>query len=180
MKKTVIILCIGVVLIGIGIFIYLNSAYLNKSEVREIFLKDVAEYQDNIHIAKIELDKDEQLYEIEFYYFNQDTEYECKIDAKTGKIIYNNFKLNNSVEVNPTPNTHHQQNTNITLEEAKNIAVKDANIDMDAAVFTETKSDFEDGRRIYDIEFLFSNYKYSYEIDAATSEIIGYDKDIVG
>ena len=51
---------------------------------------------------------------------------------------------------------------------------------MDAAVFIETKSDFEDGRRIYEIEFLFSNYKYSYEIDATTSEIIGYDKDIVG
>ena len=67
MKKAVIILCVGIVLIGIGIFIYLNSAYLSKSEAREIFLKDVAEYQDNIHIAKIELDKDEQLYEIEFY-----------------------------------------------------------------------------------------------------------------
>ena len=176
MKKAVIILCVGIVLIGIGIFIYLNSAYLSKSEAREIFLKDVAEYQDNIHIAKIELDKDEQLYEIEFYYFNQDNEYECKIDAKTGKIIYNNFKLNNSVEGNTTSNT---QNKNITLEEAKNIAIKDANVDIDAAIFIETKSDLEDGRKIYDIKFLFNNYKYSYEIDATTSEITSYDKDIV-
>ncbi len=177
MRKKVILLVIWLfVLMGIGMFIYLNNAYLNKSEVREIFLKDVAEHQDNIHIAKIELDKDDQLYEIEFYYFNQDTEYECKIDAKTGKIIYNNFKLNNSVEGNTTSNT---QNKNITLEEAKNIAIKDANVDIDAAIFIETKSDLEDGRKIYDIKFLFNNYKYSYEIDATTSEITSYDKDIV-
>lgn len=177
MRKKVILLVIWLfVLMGIGMFIYLNNAYLNKSEVREIFLKDVAEHQDNIHIAKIELDKDNQLYEIEFYYFNQDTEYECKIDAKTGKIIYNNFKLNNSVEGNTTSNT---QNKNITLEEAKNIAIKDANVDIDAAIFIETKSDLEDGRKIYDIKFLFNNYKYSYEIDATTSEITSYDKDIV-
>ena len=177
MRKKVILLVIWLfVLMGIGMFIYLNNAYLNKSEVREIFLKDVAEHQDNIHIAKIELDKDDQLYEIEFYYFNQDTEYECKIDAKTRKIIYNNFKLNNSVEGNTTSNT---QNKNITLEEAKNIAIKDANVDIDAAIFIETKSDLEDGRKIYDIKFLFNNYKYSYEIDATTSEITSYDKDIV-
>ena len=177
MRKKVILLVIWLfVLMGIGMFIYLNNAYLNKSEVREIFLKDVAEHQDNIHIAKIELDKDDQLYEIEFYYFNQDTEYECKIDAKTGKIIYNNFKLNNSVEGNTTSNT---QNKNITLEEAKNIAIKEENVDIDAAIFIETKSDLEDGRKIYDIKFLFNNYKYSYEIDATTSEITSYDKDIV-
>ncbi len=175
-KKVILLVILLFVLMGIGMFIYLNNAYLNKSEVREIFLKDVAEHQDNIHIAKIELDKDDQLYEIEFYYFNQDTEYECKIDAKTGKIIYNNFKLNNSVEGNTTSNT---QNKNITLEEAKNIAIKDANVDIDAAIFIETKSDLEDGRKIYDIKFLFNNYKYSYEIDATTSEITSYDKDIV-
>ena len=179
MKRTLVIILsiVGIILlIGIGILIYFNVTYLSKSEAREIFLDDVIKYKDNIHISKVELDIEENLYEIEFYYLNQDTEYECKMDAKTGKIIYNNFRLNNQPVTNNQNNTN--QSSEITLAEAKMIAVKDINTTENSVNFIETKTDYDDGRKNYEIEFIYNNNKYSYEIDASTGEILSFDKDI--
>lgn len=179
MKRPLVIILsiVGIILlIGIGILIYFNVTYLSKSEAREIFLEDVSEYKDNIHISKVELDTEENLYEIEFYYLNQDIEYECKMDAKTGKIIYNNFRLNNQPVTNNQNNTN--QSSEITLAEAKMIAVKDINTTENSVNFIETKTDYDDGRKNYEIEFIYNNNKYSYEIDASTGEILSFDKDI--
>ena len=98
------------------------------------------------------------------------------MDAKTGKIIYNNFRLNNQPVTNNQNNTN--QSSEITLAEAKMIAVKDINTTENSVNFIETKTDYDDGRKNYEIEFIYNNNKYSYEIDASTGEILSFDKDI--
>ena len=37
--------------------------------------------------------------------------------------------------------------------------------------------DYEDGRRVYEVEFYSGNREYDYEIDAATGDIVSYDFD---
>lgn len=189
MKKIhkIILAVIGIILlIALGVFVYIKVTYISKAEAREIVLNQVQNERDNIHITKVELDIEENLYEIEFYYFNHDVEYESKINAKTGRIIYTNFNRS-SVQVNTNQNnTNQSSNTqnntnqdnenNITIEKAKQIALEDAKAKESEVIFTETKRDLDDGIVKYDIEFIYNNYKYDYEI-TETGEIISYSKD---
>ena len=62
----------------------------------------------------------------------------------------------------------------ISLEEAKEIALKDAKLDDTAQkiVFTKTELNRNQGRPCYTLEFYTGKYQYHYEIDAKTGEII--------
>lgn len=174
MKKIhkIILAVIGIILlIALGVFVYIKVTYISKAEAREIVLNQAQNERDNIHITKVELDIEENLYEVEFYYFNHDVEYESKINAKTGRIIYTNFNRS-SVQVN----TNQDNENNITIEKAKQIALEDAKAKESEVIFTETKRDLDDGIVKYDIEFIYNNYKYDYEI-TETGEIISYSKD---
>ena len=66
----------------------------------------------------------------------------------------------------------------ITLEKAKEIALKHAGLKSDEVSFVETESGMDNGIEKYDIEFYHNNKEYDYEINATNGEIIKYDYDI--
>ncbi len=65
----------------------------------------------------------------------------------------------------------------IGTAKAKSIALNKAGVSSSAATFTKTKLDYDDGVRVYDIEFVAGNYEYELEINAKTGTILDYDKD---
>ena len=65
----------------------------------------------------------------------------------------------------------------ITIEEAKDIALKNANLTNNQVTFTEVKLDIENGIQKYELEFYNNNKEYSYEIDANTGKILSYEQD---
>ncbi len=67
------------------------------------------------------------------------------------------------------------QSTAVTLEQAKNIALKDAG--LTTADFVKAKQDYDDGRQIYELEFRSNGKEYDYDIDAATGRILKTDID---
>ena len=68
----------------------------------------------------------------------------------------------------------------INEADAKKIALENANIPENDASFLRVKLDREDGRNVYDIEFLSGTTEYDYEIDASTGDIVAYDSDVEG
>lgn len=66
----------------------------------------------------------------------------------------------------------------ITVEEAKDIALKDAKLSKDKVQFIKTEEGTDNGVQTYDIEFYADKTEYDYEINAQTGEIIESDKDI--
>lgn len=64
----------------------------------------------------------------------------------------------------------------ITLEEAKATALKDAELTDSDVTFTKTKTERDNGILLYDIEFCTEDTEYEYEIDASTGEI--YNKSV--
>lgn len=66
----------------------------------------------------------------------------------------------------------------ISVDEAKQIAMAHVNLAQKDVTFVKTKLDNEDNRIVYKIEFVISNIEYDYEIDAVSGEIISSDSDV--
>ena len=60
----------------------------------------------------------------------------------------------------------------MTVEEAKKIALKDAKLTEKDVTFIRTKLEIENSRLVYDVEFYSGNIEYDYDIDAVTGEIV--------
>ena len=65
--------------------------------------------------------------------------------------------------------------------EAKRLALAHAGLKESQVTFVQTELDWDDGRRVYDVEFYAEGGKeYDYEIDAKTGKVLSYDYDAEG
>ena len=114
--KIVIIVITSLVLLILfgllGYLLYMKNTYLSKDVVKEIVLNDTKLNAKDVTFKDIELDNDDGLhkYEVDFYYNRQ--EYSYEIDAKTGKIIYSNYILDNVTSTDNLPKDNVTSNNN--------------------------------------------------------------------
>lgn len=166
-----------VIVIIIAFLVYMNTAFISKEEAKINLAKHINIDEEDIYFENVDFEMDNNQYEVDFYYNNQ--EYEAKIDAKEGKIIYTNFTTNNKTGSN-NQNGNGNQNGNstqeeITLEEAKQIALKHANLNENNV--TLVKAEIEhDGEGMYEIEWRDATYEYEFDI-SRTGNVLHYDKD---
>lgn len=69
-------------------------------------------------------------------------------------------------------------NTQITEEDAKQIALKHAGLTASQVNFIKAKAEMENGRMVFDVEFYTDTKEFDYEIDAATGKILSYDFEV--
>ena len=91
---------------------------------------------------------------------------------------------NNTAATKPTAGqttTTPAANGQITLEQAKETALKHAGLKADAVTFVKAEQDYENGKLVYEVEFVTNDggkvVEYDYEIDAATGSVVSYDYD---
>lgn len=65
----------------------------------------------------------------------------------------------------------------ISIEKAKEIALKKAGLSADEVFFKKESYDFDDGRWVYDIEFVKDRIEYSAEILISDGTIVSWDID---
>ena len=163
-----------------------NNSKITMEQAQEIALKHAKLTSDQVSFIKTdtELENGIELYNIEFSYENK--EYDYKINSSNGEIVeYDSdiedyditqqqaTKENKSV----TPNNQNSNNSKITVEKAKEISLKHANLKDNQVVFDKTEMDYDNGVQVYDIEFHYNNVEYNYEIDANTGNILSYSQD---
>lgn len=86
----------------------------------------------------------------------------------------------NQTQDNQTQNNQVQNNQSqnkISLEQAREIALKHANLKENQVNFLKENLEVDDGVEIYNIEFSFENKEFDYDINAITGEIIEFDED---
>ena len=139
----------------------------------KVALKDVTFIK-----AELETENGRLVYDIEFYSGN--VEYDYDIDAVSGDIISNDFDIENySIPVQPTEVQQTNADTvDIGVEKAKEIALSHAGHSLDKVSFVKAEIDYEDGIKVYDIDFYSGNVEYDYEINAATGSILSVDWNI--
>lgn len=142
-------------------------------QAKKIALKHENLTSSEVSFVKAESDIDNKVekYDIEFYYDNK--EYDYEINAANGEII----KYDYDVENYTIPNQKQTNARSITEDEAKEIALKHANLTSDQVNFISVKLDTDDGVNKYDVEFHYNNKEYDYEINANDGSIISYERD---
>ena len=163
-----------------------NNNKITMEQAQEIALKHAKLTSDQVSFIKTdtELENGIEVYNIEFSYENK--EYDYKINSSNGEIVeYDSdiedyditqqqaTKENKSV----TPNNQNSNNSKITVEKAKEISLKHANLKDNQVVFDKTEMDYDNGVQVYDIEFHYNNIEYNYEIDANTGNILSYSQN---
>ena len=198
MKKygKIIIIVVGIlVVIALLILIYFKTTFISENEVRDIVSDNMSVNSGDLYFESIDFEMDKSVYEVEVYYQNRD--YEYKIDAKDGKIIYTDYKIDNNITDNNGNNNNNNNsngnangtignetnvpnnNASITVDEAKNIALTNASLTEDTVQFLRTEQEYDDGVLVYEIDFTHGDYEYDYKINANTGDIISYDRDSI-
>lgn len=173
-----------VAVLGIGFLIYFNVSFISKDEVKENIARHINVDEDDLYFENIDLELDNNQYEVDFYYNNN--EYEAKVDAKEGKVIFTNYPIELTSQpstTNDDATTNDDNTTNdttttkeITLEEAKDIALKHGNLNESNLTLVKEREERDDGINKYEIEWRDNTYEYDFEI-SKTGEVLHYDKD---
>ena len=173
------------------------NAKITLEDAKKIALTDAGVSSQDAVFTEEKLDKDQTLtvYDISFY--TKDTEYEYEINASTGAVFSKSKETQvldqssrdqtmTSSQQESTTNTKSEQQTaqnstgtqaqsSVTLESAKNTALSDAGVKASDATFTKSALDYDDGHKVYDIEFYTSTHEYDYEVSAETGKITKRD-----
>lgn len=78
-------------------------------------------------------------------------------------------------EALPSAETLPLEEGDISSDTAKAIALEDAGLEEGSVDFIKANIDYDDGRKVYDVEFYNGDMEYDYEIDASTGDIISHD-----
>ncbi|MGN1118049.1 MAG: PepSY domain-containing protein, partial [Acutalibacteraceae bacterium] len=112
-------------------------------------------------------------YDIEFH--TSSKKYEYEISATTGKII---DKETENLKSSSTTSEKTSTETIISVDKAKEIALKKAGLKASDVRFVKAKLDIDDGIQVYEIEFISGSYEYEAEINAQSGIIIDFSKEI--
>jgi len=104
-------------------------------------------------------------------------EYEYTIHAGTGHILKHKKEQTEKHREHQTTNSPHSAASDISLEKAKEIALKHAGLTAAQVKFTKAKLDYDDGVAEYEIEFKCNGWEYEYTIHAGTGVVLEWEKD---
>lgn len=153
---------------------------ITAEEAENIALKDAGVSRNDVDFITSHQGRDDGIYLYDVEFFAGDKKYEYEINASNGNVLQSDTdyeKYSGGNTGNSTNNGSNTAQTNITAEEAENIALKDAGVSRNSLKYINSKLDRDDGRTVYEIEFAVDYTEYDYEINAADGNIISKDMD---
>ena len=121
-----------------------------------------------------ELDEVPPHYEVELHQGGQ--EYEYKIQAYTGEVLYSNTQQDDDDDSAPAVTG----TTDIGTEKAKSIALEAAGVTASQVQNLRVERDYDDGRLEYEIEFYVGSTEYDYVISGVDGTILEQDVEQEG
>ncbi len=148
---------------------------IGEAKAREIALADAGLTEADVTFVKVNLDRDDgrMVYDVDFYSGN--AEYDYEIDAATGDIVgydseIENFDIQAQIQ---------QAGDVISLDQAKEAALKAAGLDAANVRWIKEEFDRDDGRSVYELECVSGETEYDFEINAADGTVMEQDRDSI-
>lgn len=147
------------------------SGYIGKKKAREIAFKHAGVTKAKVKKLKVEMETDDgiKIYEVDFKAGNWDYDYD--INAKTGKIVDVDKEKIHKVKKSSTAKYP------ITKAEAKRIALAHAGLSASKVKGLKASIDYEDGIKVWEVEFDKGKWEYEYDISVKTGKIVDWDKE---
>lgn len=149
---------------------YKATKKITADEAKRIALTHAKLAEKDVTFVKVELE-DNNRYEYDVDFYSGNLEYDYEIDAVSGAILSADRDIENYVI--PTQSSTAAANTQtseISVERAKQIALSHAGVG--SARFKKAKLDYENGVKVYEIEFKVGNLEYEYDINVSNGAII--------
>jgi len=151
---------------------------ISADKAKKIALGDAKLAEKDVTFVKVELELEDNklVYDVEFYSGN--VEYDYDIDAVSGAIVSADKDIENYV-IPAQPSTEaptKAQASEISVEKAKQIALSHAGVG--SARFKKAKLDYENGVKVYEIEFKVGNMEYEYDINVVNGAIVSSSAEI--
>ena len=154
-----------------------NGSYIGLEKAKSIALKDAGFTAGQVTFLKAEQDWNDGRMKYEVEFVKGGTEYEYDIDAQSGAILRKDKEVWAQDDDDDQDDDRPQSGSEIGLEKAKSIALKDAGFTSGQVTITKAGRDWDDGRLEYEVEFVKNGAEYEYTIDARTGSILEKDVD---
>ena len=157
---------------------YKAAKKITADEAKRIALAHAKLAEKDVTFVKVELElEDNNRYEYDVDFYSGNVEYDYEIDAVSGAILSADRDIENYViPTQPSTSSANTQTAEISVERAKQIALSHAGVG--SARFKKAKLDYENGVKVYEIEFKVGNVEYDYDIDASSGAIISSSSEI--
>lgn len=159
-----------------------SATTLSEDEVKQIALQhaSLSDSQVTFHDLSLESDDQQKIYHLSFY--TDSEEYEYTIDAISGEILsydhdIENFSLPSSAaqteestseslpQQKPESNSSTSSQTQISLDQAKQIALQKAGLEDSQVMWEKAEKDEDDGKILYELEFSYNHTEFNCEVD---------------
>ncbi len=146
-----------------------TSVSMSEEEARNIALQRVGKTSDEVTFTRVRIDRENGITVYDVYFYDMEKEYELSIDVDTKEVVsYKEDYLNTNQ--GPTNQDY------IGVEKAREIVLNHAGLSSNEVTFSKVELDVDYGFATYEIEFYYQYYEYDYEVNAATGEILKYER----
>ncbi|MBE5999526.1 MAG: hypothetical protein E7237_07975 [Sarcina sp.] len=148
-----------------------KEAGIGEEAARKIAVLDSGLEEKEVAGLWSKLDKEDGRYIYDVKFYADGKEYDYEILAEDGKILERDVDREKGMTAGGEGSPASADGY-ISVDEAKEIALRDAGRREDEVRFSSAKLDNDDGVRVYEIEFYAENLEYDYEIDAVSGRIL--------
>lgn len=155
---------------------YKATKKITADEAKRIALTHAKLAEKDVTFVKVELE-DNNRYEYDVDFYSGNLEYDYEIDAVSGAILSADRDIENYViPTHPSTAAANTQTSEISVERAKQIALSHAGVG--SARFKKAKLDYENGVKVYEIEFKVGNLEYEYDINVSNGAVISSSVEV--
>ncbi len=157
---------------------YKATKKITADEAKRIALTHAKLAEKDVTFVKVELElEDNNRYEYDIDFYSGNVEYDYEIDAVSGVILSADRDIENYViPTQPSTSSTNTQTSEISVERAKQIALSHTGVV--SARFKKAKLDYENGVKVYEIEFKAGNLEYEYDINVSNGAIISSSVEV--
>lgn len=142
-----------------------NEVVLTEQDAVDIALKDAG--LKDVSGYRCYLDRDDGRFRYEVNFASDSRNYEYTIDAENGRILDVDIERVRKVSAE---DIGQERAIEIVLERVKGASADDVRI----------KSDWDDGRIVYEGGVYYGKYEYEFEIDGRNGRVIDWERDRIG
>lgn len=171
----------------ISIFVLLllwgcGSSSITESDAKKIAFDSANVQEDDLTSLKVESSSLDGEDTFVLVFQTAEKNYQIIVSKQDGEVLRSSYQSLQSSSQSSSDSTTSEEpveeaSNELTIEDAKKIALDDAGVDATNASFTKTKTEREDGSIVYELEFQTSDTYYEYTI-SMSGTIIDVDQEM--